>query len=130
MPSSLTLSSALANNFESEISSSSNLTDSERRKYNKSRKKSKNSKTKKSASIKKQKNSNHCRFEIIPGKSTNAWDLTESMLGYVMKRFEKYVTENDIIWQKTCESKHHKQLLWGNDKGVINHCSKVEGSIC
>ena len=48
------------------------------------RKKQRNQKNKK-----KHKKSNHTRFEVIPGKSKNAWDLPESIIDYVIEHFEK-----------------------------------------
>ena len=72
--------------------------------------------------IKKQKetkNSNHSKFEVIPGKSKIAWDLPQSTLDYVMERFEKYIKENDISWQETWGPKTTDNYFTEMTKGSI-----------
>ena len=56
---------------------------SERKKRKKSKKKKIRKNKKQLKNKKKHKKSNQIRFEVILGKSNIAWDLPESMLGYV-----------------------------------------------
>ena len=109
---------------ESEISSSSSSSDSERKKRKKSKKKeSKKDKTKKQKTKKKYEKSNHTRFEVIPGKSKNAWYLPESMLGYVIEHFEKYIKETDV--QETILDDNPLPENMRGRKDIDNYLKKI-----
>ena len=96
MYSSLTSSSTSSDTSVSETSSSSSSSDSKKRNVINQRKRKVKKTKQRNEKIKRNLKSSHTRFEVIPGKSKNAWDLPESMLAYVIEHFEKYIKKSDI----------------------------------